>query len=82
MEITWSADNSVVTLEKQARIEQGDNEFRGEIIHYDTARRVVTAEGGDRNTDESSGRVEMVIQPRNSSQSDNETGSDGSSQGQ
>ncbi len=81
LEITWSADNNVVTLEKQARIEQGDNQFRGEIIHYDTAQRVVTAEGGS-NAGDSPGRVEMVIQPRNSSQSDNETGSDGSSQGQ
>ncbi|GHD54032.1 lipopolysaccharide export system protein LptA [Marinobacter persicus] len=81
LNITWSAEDSIVTLEKQARIEQGENEFRGDIIHYDTAHRVVTAEGG-RTEEGDSGRVEMVIQPRNSEQSDNGTGSDGSSQGQ
>ena len=81
LNITWSAEDSVVTLEKQARIQQGDNEFRGDIIHYDTTRRVVTAEGGQTETGDS-GRVEMVIQPRSSEQSNNETGSDGSSQGQ
>jgi len=81
LEITWSADDNVIVLEKQARIEQGDNQFRGDIIHYDTVRRVVTAEGV-RTEEGDSGRVEMVIQPRNSGQSDNGTGSDGSSQGQ
>ena len=91
LSITWSAEDSVVTLEKQARIQQGDNEFRGDIIHYDTTRRVVTAEGGQTETGDS-GRVEMVIQPRSSEQPDsqqpdpgqsnNETDADGSSQGQ
>ncbi|KXS52455.1 MAG: lipopolysaccharide export system protein LptA [Marinobacter sp. T13-3] len=68
-------------MKQQARIEQGSNEFRGDVIHYDTVRRVVTAEGGSTESGDS-GRVEMVIQPRNSEQTDNETGSDGSTQGQ
>jgi len=81
LEITWSADENVIVLKQQARIEQGSNEFRGDMIHYDTVRRVVTAEGGSTESGDS-GRVEMVIQPRNSEQTDNETGSDGSTQGQ
>ena len=81
LDITWSADDNLVILEQQAVIEQGSNEFRGETIHYDTVQRVVTAEGAGAETG-GSGRVEMVIQPRNSGQSDSEKGSDGSSQGQ
>lgn len=81
MNITWSGDENLVTFERQAVIEQGGNIFRGDIIHYDTVRRVVTAEGGTPSED-SSGRVEMIIQPRNSAQSSDGKSSDGSSQGQ
>lgn len=80
-DITWSADDNVVTFTGQAIIEQDGNTFRGDTIHYDSLQRVVTAEGGQAE-EGSSGRVEMVIQPRTSSQPDSETGSDGSSQGQ
>ncbi|GGC57577.1 lipopolysaccharide transport periplasmic protein LptA [Marinobacter halophilus] len=61
--ITWSAADNQLTFERQAIIEQGNNVFRGDVIHYDTVSRVVTAEGGTP-SEESSGRVEMVIQPR------------------
>lgn len=61
--ITWSAADNQLTFERQAVIEQGNNVFRGDIIQYDTVSRVVTAEGGTPSED-SSGRVEMVIQPR------------------
>ncbi|MGP9833664.1 lipopolysaccharide transport periplasmic protein LptA [Marinobacter sp. NSM] len=64
--ITWSAAENRLTFERQAVIEQGNNVFRGDVIQYDTVRRVVTAEGGTP-SEESSGRVEMVIQPRGSS---------------
>jgi len=81
LEITWSADENLVVFEREAFIEQGRNEFRGDRILYDTLRRVVTAEGNRENTS-GGGRVEMVIQPRNSGNSNDEQGSDGSSQGQ
>ncbi|MBE0486287.1 lipopolysaccharide transport periplasmic protein LptA [Marinobacter sp.] len=61
--ITWSAAENELTFERQAFIEQGSNVFRGDVIRYDTVHRVVTAEGGSPSED-SSGRVEMVIQPR------------------
>lgn len=61
--ITWSATENQLTFERQAVIEQGNNVFRGDVIQYDTVSRVVTAEGGTP-SDDSSGRVEMVIQPR------------------
>ena len=50
-------------FEQQATVKQGEDEFRGAIITYDAANRIVTGEGrtGD---GEGSGRVEMVIQPR------------------
>jgi len=80
--ITWSAADNRLTFERQAVIEQGANSFRGDTIHYDTKRRVVTAEGGNPSEDRS-GRVEMVIQPRsNASDSNNGQVRDGSSQGQ
>ena len=63
MNITWSATDNQLTFERDAVIEQNGNLFRGDVIHYDTAARVVTAEGGA-DSAEGSGRVEMVIQPR------------------
>ncbi|TNE81132.1 MAG: lipopolysaccharide transport periplasmic protein LptA [Gammaproteobacteria bacterium] len=74
LRITWSASDRELTFEREAVIEQDGNLFRGDIIHYDTVRRVVTAEGG---TDSGNGRVEMVIQPRSTKQ-----GSDGNSESQ
>lgn len=61
--IIYAARENLLTLEREAVIEQGSNLFRGNRILYDTAKRVVTAEGGPRDG-EGSGRVEMIIQPR------------------
>lgn len=80
LEITWSADENLVIFEREAVIEQGQNEFRGNRILYDTLQRVVTAEGGQSN--DNGGRVEMVIQPRNAGNSNDGQGTDGSSQSQ
>ncbi|MDX1633860.1 MAG: lipopolysaccharide transport periplasmic protein LptA [Marinobacter sp.] len=60
--IIYAARDSEITFKEQAVIEQGANLFRGEHILYDTAERVVTAEGGQTG-DGSPGRVEMIIQP-------------------
>ncbi|MBO6848984.1 MAG: lipopolysaccharide transport periplasmic protein LptA [Marinobacter sp.] len=78
LNITYSAPESRLTFEKEAVIEQNDNLFRGDIIHYDSVERVVTAEGAA-NDNNGGGRVEMVIQPRSRQ---NQQDSDGSSQGQ
>ncbi|SFR51890.1 lipopolysaccharide export system protein LptA [Marinobacter daqiaonensis] len=61
--IYYFADDSRLRFEEEAVVEQGGNEFRGAIIDYNTANRVVTAEGRTPEG-EGSGRVEMVIQPR------------------
>lgn len=76
LNITWSAAENRVTFERDAVIEQNGNLFRGDVIHYDSANRVVTAEGTDQGN--GSGRVEMVIQPRKQDGQD----TDGSSQSQ
>ena len=68
--ITWSATDKQLTFEREAVIEQNGNVFRGDVIHYDTEQRVVTADGGE-DTGSGPGRVEMVIQPRGNSDSDN-----------
>ena len=77
LNITWSGSDNQLTFEREAVIEQNGNLFRGDIIHYDTSRRVVTAQSGA-DTGAGNGRVEMIIQPRSSSKQ----GSDGSSQSQ
>ncbi|PSF05964.1 lipopolysaccharide transport periplasmic protein LptA [Marinobacter fuscus] len=79
--ITWSGEDNQVIFERQAVIEQDGNVFRGDIIRYDTEQRVVTAEGGNA-TDNGSGRVEMVIQPRTPTQPSNGNASDGSTESQ
>ncbi|MCK7546108.1 lipopolysaccharide transport periplasmic protein LptA [Marinobacter bryozoorum] len=63
LEIRYSASENLLRFEQQATVKQGEDEFRGAIITYDAANRIVTGEGrtGD---GEGSGRVEMVIQPR------------------
>lgn len=66
--ITYSAPDSQLIFEQNAVITQGNNLFRGELIHYDTQNRVVTAESTGNGDD---GRVEMVIQPRNQPQQGN-----------
>ncbi|MDF0748903.1 lipopolysaccharide transport periplasmic protein LptA [Marinobacter sp. 71-i] len=82
LSITWSASDNRVTFEREAVIEQGGNLFRGDVIHYDSAERVVTAEGSA-DQGEGSGRVEMVIQPRsNPDNNSDRQDTDGSSQGQ
>ncbi|BES70734.1 hypothetical protein RE428_17520 [Marinobacter nanhaiticus D15-8W] len=62
--IIYAAGENRITFEKQAVIRQEGNVFKGDHIEYNTASRVVVAEGG-RDAD-SDGRVEMVIQPRQS----------------
>ena len=85
LNIIWSATDDRLTFERNAVIEQNGNLFRGDVIHYDTADRVVTAEGGA-DTGEGSGRVEMVIQPRSADRrtdsSTDEQESDGRSESQ
>jgi len=74
LNITWSAADAQLTFERQAIIEQNSNVFKGDVIHYNTESRVVTADGGKTDSG-ASGRVEMVIQPRNSDQSSSGDGS-------
>ncbi len=69
LEIHYSAAENLLRFEKQAVVEQGQDEFRGAVILYDTANRIVTGEGRT-DSGEGSGRVEMVIQPRGSNSPD------------
>ncbi|MFW5824297.1 MAG: lipopolysaccharide transport periplasmic protein LptA [Marinobacter sp.] len=69
LEIHYSAGDSLLRFEEEAVVKQGDDEFRGALINYDTAERVVTGEGRTAEG-KGSGRVEMVIQPRGNRSSD------------
>lgn len=63
--IIYAAGENRITFEKKAIIHQQGNVFKGDHIEYNTASRVVVADGG-RNAENPDGRVEMVIQPRQS----------------
>lgn len=67
--IRYSASENRLRFEQDAVVKQDRDEFRGAVIDYDSANRVVTGEG--RTPDgEGSGRVEMVIHPRGNGSSD------------
>lgn len=68
LNITYAAKENQLTFEQEAVIEQAGNLFRGDRIDYNTAERIVTATGAQRD-DNSQGRVETVIQPRNQPES-------------
>lgn len=74
LNITYAAKNNELIFEREAVIHQQGNLFKGDRILYDTKARVVTAESkpGDKN---STGRVEMVIQPRNDPAPTSDSGS-------
>ncbi len=61
--IRYFASENRLLFERNAEVIQGANEFRGALIEYDTVDRVVSGEG-QTTRGEGSGRVEMVIQPR------------------
>lgn len=64
LNITYAAKDNRLTFEQEAVIRQQGNVFKGDRILYDTKARVVTAESTP-GEDNSTGRVEMIIQPRN-----------------
>ncbi len=60
--IIYTQADEILQLVRRARLEQNQNSFQGDLIRYDTQNRRVTA-SADKNGG-SSGRVEMIIQPR------------------
>lgn len=68
--IHYSTGDNLLRFEQEAVVKQGGDEFRGALINYDTANRVVTGEGRTEDG-QGSGRVEMVIQPRGNNSGNN-----------
>lgn len=66
--ITYSRDQHLITLKTDAVVEQDGNVFKGDLIHYDTDSRVVTAQGNGNENSNSAGRVQMIIQPKKAQQ--------------
>lgn len=60
LHIEYDTANSVVTLEGEARVWQGEDQFTGDRIVYDTEAGTVQAEGGETSKD---GRVHAIIHP-------------------
>jgi lipopolysaccharide export system protein LptA len=59
-QITYHASNSTLRLNGKAHIWQDRDEFMGEEIIYDIARKLVNARAGSQGED----RVHVIIQPR------------------
>ncbi|PIE43205.1 MAG: lipopolysaccharide transport periplasmic protein LptA [Gammaproteobacteria bacterium] len=61
--ITYTHATETITLQKNARLEQGQNRFQGDVIKYHTRDRVVTATGSGQK-DQPGGRVELIFHPK------------------
>jgi lipopolysaccharide export system protein LptA len=59
-EIEYLADKSLLILNGDARFQQGDNQFSGNHIEYDSERKLVKAGSNGGN---GAGRVQIVIHP-------------------
>jgi len=77
--IIYTQADEILQLVRRARLEQNQNSFQGDLIRYDTQNRRVTA-SADKNGG-SSGRVEMVIQPRAKGASSSASGASPSTSG-
>jgi lipopolysaccharide export system protein LptA len=62
--IEYIANKALVILDGQARFRQGDNQFAGNRIEYDSDKKVVRA---GKSVAPEGGRVRIVIQPRGTS---------------
>ena len=58
--MVYNMDSNLLTLYKDAEVQQGQNRFSGERIEYNTISSQVTA----KKEDESSGRVRAIIVPK------------------
>ncbi len=67
--IIYFPQNERIALEGSARLQQGENIFEGEHIHYDLQKHILNAKGrlknetGKEGHSTTSGRVKMVIPP-------------------
>ncbi len=68
--IQYFANNEKIIIIDQAKVIQQGNTFRGEKIVYDTQQQIVTAGRGKQGTITTpSPRINMVIQPKNKTES-------------
>ena len=58
--ITYTRSDEKLVLVDSAKLEQGKNTFRGTKIEYNTVTRVVTAQGGEAQSQ----RVEIIVHPQ------------------
>lgn len=64
--IIYLPQEESISLEGSAKLEQGENKFEGEHIHYDLKKHILNAKGkvdDTENSSSSSSRVKMVIPP-------------------
>ncbi|CAH9019591.1 lipopolysaccharide transport periplasmic protein LptA [Candidatus Nitrosacidococcus sp. I8] len=54
-------NKSMIYLFKEAHVWQGEDDFTGDYIEYDTERRIVKGQGGEKGT--STGRIHVTIYP-------------------
>ncbi|CAB1277259.1 lipopolysaccharide transport periplasmic protein LptA [Candidatus Nitrosacidococcus tergens] len=65
LRMEYEADKSMIYLFKEAHVWQGDDDFTGDYIEYDTEHRIVKGQGGEKGT--STGRIHVTIYPNEES---------------
>lgn len=61
--ITYLHEEGTVKIENQAKLIQGQNQFQGKIITFNSRTRIVSASGSGSSEDKD-GRVELIIHPQ------------------
>lgn len=66
LKMVYQVDDQLLTITQKAKVIQDQDTFTGEKIIYDLDRSIVNAFGSSKpsNSDNQSGRVNMVIQPK------------------
>ncbi|WP_286237295.1 lipopolysaccharide transport periplasmic protein LptA [Neptuniibacter halophilus] len=64
LHMVYEVDIEKLTITQQAKVIQEQDTFTGEKIIYDLTRSIVNAFGSQDSNEQSSGRVNMVIQPK------------------
>ncbi|MDF2182187.1 lipopolysaccharide transport periplasmic protein LptA [Neptuniibacter sp. CAU 1671] len=67
LHMVYLINTRILTITEQAKVIQGSDTFTGQKIDYDISRSLVNAFGGTE-TESGSGRVQMIIQPKQSSE--------------
>ncbi len=61
--IIYNKHSQILKLLKEARLQQAQNSFTGDVIEYDTLKGIINAHGNTSSTSETKSRVEIEFHP-------------------